>query len=212
MCGLAVLGLVEITDNVSDHDGLAAGDPAHLRFFVDHRPTGLVTVAKAITYLGSFPILIGIAAVGTTVLWRRGVRPGLALAPLVSLLIAGVTVSAMKSIIGRPRPPANLRLVTETAPSFPSGHSADATALYVAFGVVVAVVVLHRAVARAACIAAGVAAAVLVGLTRVVLGVHWPTDVLAGWVLGTAVAVLVVTLSAVITRDEVDLEPVKPPG
>jgi membrane-associated phospholipid phosphatase len=61
-------------------------------------------------------------------------------------------------------------------------------------------VALRGPIARSLGIALGVALGGLIGLSRLVLGAHWPTDVLAGWALGTAVAVAVVTALALIVR------------
>jgi undecaprenyl-diphosphatase len=84
---------------------------------------------------------------------------------------------------------------TATAPgtAFPSGHAADSTAVFVSVALVLAVSVLRRPAARAAVIVVGIAMAVAVGLSRLVLDVHWPTDVVAGWALGTMAALVVTT-------------------
>ena len=91
----------------------------------------------------------------------------------------------MKVIVERARPDGAEALATAGGYAFPSGHSATAVALYGALALIVA---RHGdARARRAAIAAAVALSVLVGVTRVYLGVHYPTDVLAGWLLGGAV-------------------------
>jgi undecaprenyl-diphosphatase len=198
--GVALVGFGQLADNVSDHDGLVSGDPGRLAFFVDHRTPGIVEAARGITSLGSFQVLVGVAVLAGVVLWWRRAQLGLALAPLASLALAAGLTSAVKYMVNRPRPPVYLRLVTENEPSFPSGHATDSTALYLALGVAAAIVLFRRPLTRALGIAVGATVGGLVGLSRLVLGVHWPTDVVAGWVLGTAVAVLVVTTSALLVR------------
>jgi len=113
----------------------------------------------------------------------------------VSLGAAGVAAAIGKSLVGRSRPPIGLRLVNETEPSFPSGHTTDATALYLALALVVAVVVFRRPLARILVVTGAGLLAGMIGLSRLELGVHWPTDVMAGWTLGTTIA-LAVTITA----------------
>jgi undecaprenyl-diphosphatase len=119
---------------------------------------------------------------------------------MASLLIAGALASAGKQIVGRTRPPAALRLVNETNPSFPSGHATDAAAVFLTIGLVIAVFVLRRPIARACSVAAGALLGVAVALSRLVLGVHWPTDVIAGWAIGTVVALTITVTAALATH------------
>lgn len=114
-----------------------------------------------------------------------------AIAPAVALVVTAAVVSVAKAVVGRPRPDVALRLATETEASFPSGHTADSSALFITLGIVVAVFVLRRPLARVAAIAAAVVLSGAIGVTRLVLAVHWPTDVLAGWALGLLVALAV---------------------
>ncbi|HEX9339768.1 MAG TPA: phosphatase PAP2 family protein [Thermoplasmata archaeon] len=119
-------------------------------------------------------------------LWWRGHREA-AFDLLVLLGIAIVVTEALKFAIGRPRPCevlSNVRWIagfgcdTEIDPSFPSGHASRAFAL--------ATFVASRFRRRAG--GAAFAFAFLVGLSRIYLGVHWPSDVIAGAVLGIALA------------------------
>ena len=89
-------------------------------------------------------------------------------------------------MIARPRPDVALHLADIADASFPSAHAAGAMALYPLLGLLLGMLLSRRAGQAGA--AAGVALALLVGLTRLVLGVHWPSDVLAGWLLGGVVA------------------------
>ena len=100
---------------------------------------------------------------------------------------------AGKDIIGRHRPPlADAVPPFEYSPSFPSGHSLNAT---VVAGVVGYLLFLHRRtlLAKITCVVVPVVVDVVVGLTRVLLGAHWFTDVLAAWLLGAAWLALVIT-------------------
>jgi membrane-associated phospholipid phosphatase len=116
-----------------------------------------------------------------------------------AILIAGAGLGSLlmtiagKDIIGRHRP-ALVDAVPpyEYSPSFPSGHTLNAT---VVAGVVGYLLWLHRRalLAKIACVVVPVVIAVAVGLTRVVLGAHWFTDVVAAWLLGAAWLAVVVT-------------------
>jgi len=100
---------------------------------------------------------------------------------------------AGKDIIGRHRP---LRIDAippyETSPSFPSGHTLNATVI---LGIIAYLLILrqHSRAARALTIVVAVVIAVATGLSRILLGAHWFTDVLAGWLLGAAWLALVIT-------------------
>jgi undecaprenyl-diphosphatase len=123
-----------------------------------------------------------------------------ALAPGIALGIAATIASVTKQAVGRARPPLSVRLVSETDPSFPSGHATDSAAFYIALALVVAVFVLRRPLARVAVMVTGVLATTVIGLSRLELGVHWPSDVLAGWAAGTTVALLVILTVAALSR------------
>lgn len=189
-----------LLEDVTANNGLARSDRAHLHPFIAHRSAALVDVARGASDAASIAVLIGVAVVVAWALWRRGVNLVWAGTPAVSLGIAAVAASLIKQLVGRPRPPLALRLATEHEPSFPSGHATDITALAVAVTVVVAIVVLRRPLARVGVVASGVFLAAAVGLSRLVLGVHWPTDVAAGWALGATVAMVTVLVAALVAR------------
>lgn len=108
-----------------------------------------------------------------------------------ALVMAGVVLAAWassqatKALYGRPRPDLVPHEAFVYSASFPSGHSTMSTAAFLTLAMLVASLASNR---RSKALAYGVAAvfAVGVGFSRVYLGVHWPTDVLAGWCLGSA--------------------------
>ncbi|HEX4819084.1 MAG TPA: phosphatase PAP2 family protein [Acidimicrobiales bacterium] len=195
---LTLLGVT--TEDVTQHNGLSTSDPAHLRFFVDHRTDALVQVAKDVTNLGAAPILAVLALLSAAVLWWRGQRVAVSIAPGAALGVAACVAAVGKQAVGRVRPPVGIRLLAETEPSFPSGHATDSAAFFVALGLVLAMFVFRRPLARAAALVAGALTTLVIGLTRLVLGVHWPTDVLAGWSIGVLVALVVTVTVAGVSR------------
>ena len=125
------------------------------------------------------------------------------LAPVAALLAASVTETAMKQVVGRGRPPAFARLLTETDPSFPSGHTTGTAAVFMTIALV-AIPALRTRTARLVVVLAAGTVAAAVGLARMVLGVHWLTDVAAGWLLGSAWAIRVTLLLPSAERRLVD--------
>ena len=90
--------------------------------------------------------------------------------------------------------------MSESEPSFPSGHATDSAAFYLALAFIVAVFVLRRPLVRAFVVVGAALLTIGIGVSRLVLGVHWPTDVIAGWSLGTVAALLVTVVVLMVTR------------
>ena len=157
------------------------------QFFVDHRPQLVVDVAKAMSTFGDETVLV-LAAV---LLFAFGVavkrRTASTFGPLVALVPTVVVVGVMKALINRDRPPSVSALVHVTSASMPSGHAAYAAALAATVWVVTAGT--SGATVRRT---AAIGAAVLAGIARMVLGVHWFGDVLAGWLVGATIGFCVV--------------------
>ncbi|MGX6448329.1 phosphatase PAP2 family protein [Patulibacter sp. S7RM1-6] len=154
------------------------------------RPTGLVDVARVLTELGQGAVLTMILLVGglLLVLLRRLPPSAVPVAP-VALAVGAAAANAVKAVVERPRPPLALHEVVERSSGFPSGHSTQSAAGWMGLALVLA-----AATGRRWPVAVGAAVTAVVGVSRVVLGVHSPTDVLGGWSLGLAVALLVVAV------------------
>ncbi len=152
------------------------------------RSAALTTVAKAVTWAGSAYLLVPLALVCCVVLVRAGLRRE-AVAVVASLGGAMLISDIVKLLVSRPRPPVE-HLQAVTGSSFPSGHATQASAFW--FSLVLAA---HAARAAPLLTRSLAAVAVLlvaaVALSRVYLGVHYPSDVIAGVLLGTGWAVYV---------------------
>ena len=113
-------------------------------------------------------------------------RKGYAALFVLASVIGGVLISqTMKWAYARPRPELVPHGAEVYTASFPSGHSMMAAVVYLTLGALLARTQVDRAV-KVYILAVAVIVTVLVGVSRVYLGVHWPTDVLAGWALGAA--------------------------
>jgi membrane-associated phospholipid phosphatase len=141
--------------------------------------------ARVLTYLGNTAVLAALL-VATAVLLARGGRRRAAVLLLAVPALAWAAQSLIKLVMARPRPVFANPIAHAPGWSFPSGHATDSTAAY---GTLVMVLATRSAARRLASAAAAVLVLV-VCTTRVVLGVHWLSDVVAGVLLsGTALIV-----------------------
>jgi undecaprenyl-diphosphatase len=147
-----------------------------------HRTDVLTAFFEAITHLGSMSFLIPAAALlgGFLLIRRREWKPLVWFA--LTLAVTGLSYSLVKTLVARPRPPEALRITDATGWAFPSGHAAQAVAFWSLVAVLLSTGRSRRT--RAASVGAAVTLAIAIGISRIYLGAHWTTDVLAGWVLG----------------------------
>src|SRR6478752_3617117 len=197
---LAVLAAIVLglADGASENNGLTAIDPIVWQWMVDHRTPAMTTLAIVVTEVGSTVsmTIIALVTIGYLLIKRRR---GDAVLVAVVAAGAGLLVRVGKATVGRERPPVEFRLVTETNESFPSGH-ALASAAIIGVLLVVFVPMIHSTAWRATAISGGVLFVLAIGWSRVYLGVHWATDVLAGWLTGVAWLLLCVTVREVWRR------------
>lgn len=182
---LALLG-AEVYDNVVDEAGLANLDKPALALAKDLRTPELNAAVTGFTNIGGsvgMPILASVLTAWLT--WvNRTWRPIILVCGAAAVSITATTFS--KNLVGRTRPDFIHAVPPyETSPSFPSGHALNST---VVIGVLVYLTCLQlkNTSARVAVIAAGLVFVVAMGLSRVFLGHHWMTDVIAAWLLGLA--------------------------
>lgn len=164
---------------------------------IDALPSNLTPLATAISYLGSVPVLVG-AAVGMALvelLRRHPVRASIVMLSLTSLL----AFLAVKMTVRRARP------VTEFVAShglhdfsFPSGHAAGSAGVYGAIALVLWTSSRRQAV-RALSIGL-IILIILIGISRVYLGAHYPTDVLGGWLVALIIISLLRSLSLALAK------------
>ncbi|WP_321335539.1 phosphatase PAP2 family protein [Breoghania sp.] len=151
-------------------------------------PAWLEEAAVEITALGGFPV-IGLLIVMVTGGLLAARLPGTALFVVLSISSGAALSTTLKLLFGRARPDLVPHLDVIHTASFPSGHATISTLTYLTLAALVARVVTRKRV-RAYIVGCAVGLAVLIGISRIYLGVHWPSDVLAGWSLGTAWAAL----------------------
>ncbi|HSP38664.1 MAG TPA: phosphatase PAP2 family protein [Frankiaceae bacterium] len=178
---LGLIGFAVLAVLVLVHPGSFPLDRWLHRLAVEHRQP-VLGLASFVTNFGTGPVLVPLLLLAGIVAARRtGVR-WVVLAGVAGLLLGqGVRLLAMV-LVDRPRPPMSDWARFASGTSFPSGHSTSAALGYGLMLLLLAPSVHGRA--RRVLLSIGlVTVAGLVGVSRVVLGVHWPTDVLGGWSL-----------------------------
>lgn len=151
-------------------------------------PRWVEEMMRDITALGSTAVLtLMVLVVSGFLLLTRKRRSAYA---VLLAVVSGVVVSqATKFVYGRPRPELVPHGAEVYSASFPSGHSMMAAVVYLTLGALLARTQADLRV-KTFIIGSAVLLALLVGVSRVYLGVHWPTDVLAGWALGSTWALI----------------------
>ena len=163
--------------------------------YAGHRPA-LLAFARAVTFLGEPTVLIGAGfLVAGWLWWRKKAR--LALALLLVVLIGRGLSEAQKYWIARVRPEVEPHLVVVKTSSFPSGHATSSMIFYLTLALALALTAgtrWHRLAAAGA-----VVLSLVIGTSRVMLGVHWPSDVIGGWAFGMLWVLLTLRLAERLT-------------
>lgn len=187
----AVLAFAGIADEMSEGDAhafdmtvLEALHPDAANPSDPVGPQWLDRAAADLTALGSVSVLaaLSLGAAGFLALYRKWIEAGI----IVVAFGGGLTISqALKGMFGRERPPEVYRAAEILNASFPSGHALLSAVVFLTLGAMLAQAAKGR-VARIYVMGVAIALTLLVGITRVYLGVHWATDVLGGWTMGGA--------------------------
>lgn len=167
-------------------------------------PPWLEIMMRDITSLGSTTVLAIVTLATVFYLVMDGKR---ASAALVAVAVAGGAVlsALLKSGFDRPRPDLVAHLVEVSTLSFPSGHAMGSAFTYLTLGALLARTQARRRL-KIYVLTVAVLLTLIVGVSRVYLGVHWPTDVLAGWCAGSAWALICWTVALWLQRRG-DIEP-----
>lgn len=205
LLGIALFSLtfVEIAEEVSEGEtrafdkavllALRTGDPAD-----PIGPRWFELAVADITALGGFAVLalLTLLAIGYLLAQKKW---GGALVMLAATLGGAAISEGLKLGFARPRPDLVAHIVETTSMSFPSGHAMLSAATYLTLGALLAQS-QERQRLRSYILGAAILVTLLIGVSRIYLGVHWPTDVLAGWCLGAAWAMLCWSIAAWLGR------------
>ena len=181
----------------ANHGVGLAYDEAGLRAFREpgamqelRGPDWLPDATRSVSFLGSDAMadpLIAFAVLALLVARRLHAAVWLTLAGAGAMLLH----APVKHFFLRPRPQVVPWLADAGGTSFPSGHAFLSSALYLSIGAVAWTVLRDKPAARRLALGTAILVVVLVGATRVILGVHYPSDVLGGWLAGGLWALLV---------------------
>jgi membrane-associated phospholipid phosphatase len=178
-----------LAEDILTNDSIVRVDGWLVNWLAAHRTPIGISFFEGVSFVGNWEVATLIVTVAVVLLWNRRRQSALALA----LACAGseITVYLGKAGFGRPRPPAALSALIELDASFPSGHASISVALY-ALGFyllsrLVRSIRLRRLFLVLACVFP-----LLIGFSRLYLGAHYLSDVLAGWGVGLWWSILVV--------------------
>jgi len=159
---------------------LSLRDPADLG-----RPRGPAWLEPALLDLTSIggPVVLGLVVFAVAGFLALQTRYRTALVILVTAASGELANFAMKNLFARPRPDVVPHLRDVVSTSFPSGHAMESAIIYLTLGAML-MRLAERRLTKIYCMAMAVMVTLLVGISRVYLGVHYPTDVIGGWTFG----------------------------
>lgn len=172
---------LKLADSVRETDFVVRVDQHTMNFVLDHRLDWISRIARVVTQVGGTWVVTFVIVVAAAILIRRHryLDAGFV---AVSSIGTAILVAIAKQIIGRPRPAVSHRLVAATGAAFPSGHAAQSVGCYGALAVIILFATRTTKV-RWSTMLGAMTIVLSVGSSRVYLGVHWPSDVLSGWML-----------------------------
>ncbi|MGE0305222.1 MAG: phosphatase PAP2 family protein [Acidimicrobiia bacterium] len=179
---MTTAAFVKLWDSARENGSTTRVDRDLTQWIVEHRTAAIVDVMQAVTRLGDGWVVAAVVAVGALVLHRERRRGATIL--VVSSAGSAVIVALTKQLVARPRPPTADAAIAANGYAFPSGHAAQSIACYGALAVITFGLTHRRRTRLLAGLGASTVALSL-GVSRIVLGVHWLSDVLAGWTVAT---------------------------
>ncbi len=201
LAGLAVVGLMGIgftalLDDVLEGEGVARFDQPAAAWLAAHREVWLTRGLLTVTRMGNTDaqtLWVLLVCVLAAVIARSWLPVAVGAASGAGI---GLVIVAAKHLVGRQRPALPFAVMPVDGFSFPSGHATGAAAVGVVGAWMLCRWVVHRRAARVAVWVVTLTSVSVIGFSRIYLGVHFVTDVLAGWMLGAAWAASVIVIAS----------------
>lgn len=178
--------VAEILEDVLVGDGINAADGPATLWLAGHRDQWLTTVLKGVSLLGNSASEVAVAVVISAVAAWRSDTWLPAVLGLIGIAGVGLLIFTAKLVVGRSRPALPYAIVSEDGYSFPSGHATGTAAVGLLCAWMLSRWVITSWPWRVAAWSIAIGTTGAVGFSRVYLGVHYVTDVVAGWLLGAA--------------------------
>lgn len=184
----AILWLVVVGVGFLLVDVIAIDEHAISEAFVDIRTPAMNSVTAVVSEMGNTQVLMATCLLVVAVMWWQTKQWWFAMVPALALGVEALVFLTSSILVGRDRPEVDHLDDAPPTSSFPSGHTGASTAVYLSFALC-ATRIRHaglRVSVQVICVVVPVG----VGLSRVYRGMHHPTDVAAGWVVGTTCALI----------------------
>lgn len=173
---------IGIVEDVLTHDPFVEVDVRIMNLIVALRSVQISKVLLLFTYLGNWEIVVSLGAIIAVTLWLSGERWKVIFFS-IGIVVGELIFAAFKLLFHRTRPDLGLSLITRDGYAFPSGHAVTSVIFYgmIGFGIFL---MLKKWWQKALTVIFTLTVIFLIGFSRMYLGVHWLSDVAAGWTLG----------------------------
>ncbi|KQV76105.1 hypothetical protein ASC61_14440 [Aeromicrobium sp. Root344] len=196
----SIAGVLVLADSAHEHDGVSAAiDPHVAADAIAARSGPLTAAAKLLTLIGSEAVVGALALLLIiALLERRG--PFFAMCAAAAMGVSACLTLGVKQLVARDRPGPAIRLgAVDRTYSFPSGHTLN-SAVFLGLVAMLLLPLMHDRGRRIAATGALTLLAIGIGSSRVYLGYHWASDVIASWLLAIAILAMVGLASTIWRR------------
>lgn len=194
-CLLILFVLAKLAEEVLEREAFSF-DTSFLLWLHQFANPSLDAVMLTITKLGNPSIVVIVAGLTLGILWLRHYREEAKIFA-IACLGAFILNTGLKLVFSKPRPELWHRLIPETSYSFPSGHALGSMVLY---GLIAYLLAIHYPQFAKFIYTFSVVLITLIGISRLYLGVHWPTDIIAGYGVGFLWLMVCTTMLKLQTR------------
>lgn len=181
-----------LVQDILTHDPFVQADVRIINLIADFSDLSAAKFFLLVTYLGSWPIVMSLGVVVFIILFLL-IERRQALFFVSSVAITAGIYSILKLIIHRPRPDIGYSLISRNGFSFPSGHATMSIVFYGLLGYLI-YRICKKWWQKLLIVTTTLVIVYFIGFSRMYLGVHWPSDILAGWAVGLSILIFAITL------------------